>query len=178
MVHQAAEEAAREEALAAKAKNSKPPRSGKLRRRGNGSSDSLPNVEAKGKHGAKEDSDGLGKSELGVDGASPFELKLDLANLRQTKKRAASLRVRSDSILGAELESAADLDGQREAAVAAEVSASPLGAPPAKQPSERPLFVHKRARDGQIHALSRSRQAVASATDASTEAADSVSGRP
>ena len=76
-----------------------------------------------------------------------LELKLDLASMRSPKSGGRS-RVRADSILGAELADATA--GAR--GVGATVP-SP-GAPP-KQPSERPLFVHKRARDGQIHALRR-----------------------
>jgi len=71
-----------------------------------------------------------------------LELKLGLAGLRPSKSGGRS-RVRADSLLGAEL-----ADGERGATLP-----SPGAAP--KQPSERPLFVHKRARDGQIHALRR-----------------------
>jgi len=75
-----------------------------------------------------------------------LELQLDLASVRPKSGRS---RVRADSILGAELAaSSTDAAGER--------TTLPSPGPTApKQPSERPLFVHKRARDGQIHALRR-----------------------
>ena len=72
-----------------------------------------------------------------------LELKLGLASMRSPKSGGRS-RVRADSILGAEL-----------AASGAGGATLPSPGAPPKQPSERPLFVHKRARDGQIHALRR-----------------------
>ena len=89
-----------------------------------------------------------------------LELQLDLPAVRPTKA-AGRARVRPDSILGAELRenaSTSDAAGERPSAAVP----SPGGAPP-RQPSERPLFVHKRARDGQIHALRRVRENAAAA---------------
>lgn len=77
-----------------------------------------------------------------------LELQLDLAAVRP--KRAGRTRLRADSILGAELADGA-VEGERSTVA---TLPSPGAAPP-RQPSERPLFVHKRARDGQIHALRR-----------------------
>lgn len=78
-----------------------------------------------------------------------LELQLDLAAVRPA--RVGRGRVRADSILGAELADGAHAPAGDRGAGA--TLPSP-GAPP-RQPSERPLFVHKRARDGQIHALRR-----------------------
>ncbi|HEY6724744.1 MAG TPA: hypothetical protein VI197_11975 [Polyangiaceae bacterium] len=85
-----------------------------------------------------------------VNGAGQqLELQLDLAAVRPAKVGRG--RVRADSILGAELANGA-LAGAGDRSTAATLP-SPGAAP--RQPSERPLFVHKRARDGQIHALRR-----------------------
>lgn len=78
-----------------------------------------------------------------------LELQLDLAAVRPG--RAGRARLRADSILGAELADGVHA-GAADRSTAATLS-SPGAAP--RQPSERPLFVHKRARDGQIHALRR-----------------------
>lgn len=85
--------------------------------------------------------------------AEQLELQLELSALRP-KRQTARPRMRADSILGAELADASGLDAPGASIVAS--VAEP--APPPKQPSERPLFVHKRARDGQIHALRRLRE--------------------
>lgn len=86
-----------------------------------------------------------------------LELELDLAAIRPGKA-AGRTRVRADSILGAELADGADVSEvpRRSASTLPSPGSTPL-----KQPSERPLFVHKRARDGQIHALRRVREAAA-----------------
>ena len=78
-----------------------------------------------------------------------LELELDLAGVRPRKGGRG--RVRADSLLGAELADGSAAAGDRS------TLPSPGAAAP-KQPSERPLFVHKRARDGQIHALRRVRE--------------------
>jgi len=75
--------------------------------------------------------------------AQQLELKLSLAALRPVKAGGRK-RLRAGSLLGAEL------DGSEGA-----LGGPGVASQPPKQPSERPLFVHKRARDGQIHALRR-----------------------
>lgn len=88
--------------------------------------------------------------------ASQLELKLGVNGLRGFKSRAgAATRVREDSILGAELKASIDLSADVAKGVDGIFSNGPAEQPPSKTASERPLFVHKRARDGRIHALRR-----------------------
>ena len=93
----------------------------------------------------------------GAPGPEQLELRLGIGEVLGAKPKAhAPTRVREDSILGAELRASIDLS--REVAVGVESMFSGTtraAAPPSKQPSERPLFVHKRARDGRIHELRR-----------------------
>jgi len=88
-----------------------------------------------------------------------LQLKRELAALRPVKAGGRK-RMRADSLLGSEL-----ADASQGALGAAGV------AQPPKQPSERPLFVHKRARDGQIHAL---RRGVREGAQSAREGAQSV----
>ena len=83
-----------------------------------------------------------------------LELQLGLSDLRP-RRQSSRPRMRADSILGAELADAGSVDAANGSGAVAG-----SGGPQAsvKQPSERPLFVHKRARDGQIHALRRVRE--------------------
>jgi hypothetical protein len=90
------------------------------------------------------------------------ELRLDLASIRSAKA-GSPRRVRADSILGAELAGGADTG-----LAAATTEPVPGLSSSAKQPSERPLFVHRRARDGQIHALRRAREAAGQAASEGT----------
>jgi hypothetical protein len=102
----------------------------------------------------------LAGSEAELPGGTQLELKVDLASVRNAKMTAPA-RVRSDSILGAELLNDArfagsPLESRLEAALSA--PGGSMSPPSAKPASERPLFVHRRARDGQIHALRRESQ--------------------
>lgn len=88
------------------------------------------------------------------------QLELDLGGGRSPT--SGRVRVRADSLLGAELADNPAAAGERS------TLPSPGAAPP-KQPSERPLFVHKRARDGQIHALRRVRESGVTPAPAETK---------
>jgi len=98
--------------------------------------------------------------------ASQLELELDLDLLRP-KRKSAPPRVRPDSVLGAELASQADGAEQRAREPAGVLPAREPA--PARAPTDRPLFVHKRARDGQIHALRRVREGTGTGAESRVE---------
>lgn len=82
----------------------------------------------------------------------PGEVELRLEDLRPEKKAPAVARVDPHSMLGAELSNMTSLEAS------VENQSAPAGQPeppPAPAAPARPLFVHKRARDGRIHELSR-----------------------
>ena len=104
---------------------------------------------SKAKKGAR------GQSEAGETSGTQLELRLDLADVRSQKAPRAS-RVRADSILGAELSSGIDADGTSpQGQLGSAFSASAATPSESQVRPEPPLFVHRRARDGQIHALRR-----------------------
>lgn len=98
-----------------------------------------------------------------------MELQLGLSELRPGRQRSRP-RMRADSILGAEL---ADV-GNAVAPEGSNASSALAGPVPLKQPSERPLFVHKRARDGQIHALRRVRENATSEPNSERDSLEST----
>ena len=81
-----------------------------------------------------------------------LEVQLRLEDLRPEKKAPAVARVDPDSMLGGELNKMTSL----ETTIQNELESAMTPAPP-KEPAAppRPLFVHRRARDGRIHELSR-----------------------
>lgn len=91
-----------------------------------------------------------------------LELQLGLGAVRPKSGRT---RVRADSILGAELADVASA-GAGDRSTAGTLPSPGTGP---RQPSERPLFVHKRARDGQIHALRRGARENAAPAPAETK---------
>jgi hypothetical protein len=82
--------------------------------------------------------------------AEPEQLELRLEDLRPEKKMPSVPRVDPNSMLGTELSQIASLEATLDSLP--ESATKPPEPPPA--PS-RPLFVHRRARDGRIHELSR-----------------------
>jgi len=85
-------------------------------------------------------------------------VELKLADLRPEKKAPAVPRVDPNSMLGAELSQVTSLES---APTKLEQPAVAPSVPPA------PLFVHRRARDGRIHELSRARPQAVSEIPAS-----------
>ena len=87
----------------------------------------------------------------------PEQLELRLDDLLPQKKAPSVPKVDPNSMLGAELSQMASL----EAAVGpgapknGGVAVAPAETVTAPAPPPRPLFVHRRARDGRIHELSR-----------------------
>ena len=130
-----------------------------------------------------------GRSRSDGTAAMQLELDLEIAKVLPSAKPKPA-RVRADSILGAELADGLDAASAIAAPVFADGDASANGTsvradvtngdgtatqvsaastarfrPSSKPPSERPLFVHRRARDGQIHALRRVRDAAPAAVE-------------
>ena len=154
---------------------------------------------ARGKHkkGAPETREARAKGARRSDDADGSQLgfEFELASVLPVT-RAKPARVREDSILGAELAHGLDVTAGVVATDPAGGGAatngnsvhgdashgdgpSVVGAAPAarfrpssKPPSERPLFVHRRARDGQIHALRRIRDAAPGAAEVNANPPD------